>query len=132
MALLFPNGGEDIALAAIVNKTAPQNLVLRLYQNNITPSETDTASTYTDATFTGYVAITLTGASWTVTPGVNVAYPQQTFTSSAAQATQNIYGYYLTQVSSGLLVYAERFSDAPTPITNNNDQILVTPTINAD
>lgn len=132
MALLFPNGGEDIALAALVNKTAPQNLVLRLYQNNITPGETDTAGTYTEATFTGYSAITLTGATWTSTPGVNISYPQQTFTSSANQATQNIYGYYLTQVSSGLLVYAERFSDAPNPITNNNDQILVTPTISAD
>jgi hypothetical protein len=132
MALVFPNGGEDIALAALVNKTAPQNLVLRLYQNNVTPSETDTVGAYTEATFTGYGPITLTGATWVTTAGVNVAYPEQTFTSTTSQATQNIYGYYLTQVSSGLLVYAERFSDAPNPVTNNNDQILVTPTISAD
>jgi hypothetical protein len=131
MALVFPDQGENISLEAIVNKTAPQNLVLRLYQNNITPGESDTEATYTEATFTGYVAVTLTGSSWGTAAGGTISYAQQTFTSTALQATQNIYGYYLTQVTSGKLVYSERFSDAPYPITNNNDQIKVTPTITA-
>ena len=62
MPLNFPDVGENIALEAIVNKTAPQNLVVRLFRNNITPSDTDVAGTYTEAVFPGYAAITLTGA----------------------------------------------------------------------
>lgn len=131
MPLVFPDVGENLALEMITNKTAPQNLVLRLYQSNTTPAEADTAATYTEATFTGYAAITLTGASWGAASAGSISYAQQTFTSSATQTTQNIYGYYLTQVTSGTLVYAERFSDAPNAITNNGDNIKITPTITA-
>jgi len=137
MALLVPDTGEVIALQYLVNKVAtPENLVLKLFQNNITPAEGDVAATYTVATFTGYSNITLTGASWTVTAGATgpstASYAQQTFTSSANQATQQVYGYYLIRVSSLDLVYAERFSDGPYPITNNGDAIKITPTITCD
>ena len=128
MALVLPNTGEGIFLKAAVNHTAGQNLVLRLFKSNTTPAETDTAGTYTEATFTGYSSVTLTGASWSITEGAPsyAQYAQQTFSSSANQATENQYGYYLTQLSSGILAWAERFSDAPWPITNNGDQAKVT------
>lgn len=134
MTLLVPNDGEDMMLQHIINKTAPENLSLRLYKSNTTPSETDTAVTYTVADFTGYANITLTGASWTVTPGAptEASYAQQTFSSTAAQATQQVYGYYVVQVTSGKLMWAERFTDGPYPIANNGDQIKVTPKITLD
>jgi len=134
LALLVTNEGEVIALKALLNHTAGQNLVLRLFKSNTTPAEADTAGTYTEADFTGYTNVTLTGSSWVVTPGApsSAAYAQQTFTSSADQAAQSVYGYYLTQVSSGTLVYAERFTGAPFTIQNNGDNIKVTPTITAD
>lgn len=132
MALLVPNAGEEDALNYYVNKTAPQNLVLRLYTNNITPGETDTAATYTEASGNGYAALTLTGASWTVTPGApsSAAYTQQTFTFTGALG--NVYGYFLTRVTSGIIAYSERFSDGPYNIANNGDQIKITPTITID
>src|SRR5262245_767667 len=131
MALLVPNQGEGIALEAFIGKTPGQNLVLRLYQSVTTPVETDTEANYTEANFTGYGAITLTAANWVLTTGVNsrVDYPQQTFTSSATQSTQLVQGYYFTQAISGKLVWAEKFSDGPYPITNLNDAIKITPTI---
>lgn len=132
MPLNVPDVGENIALEALVNKTAPQNLVLKLFTSNTTPADTDTAATYTEATFTGYAAITLTGSSWGAASGGSISYAQQTFTSTAAQATQNVYGYYMVQATSGLLVYSERFSDGPYGITNNGDNIKITPTITAN
>lgn len=69
MALVFPNVGEGIALKALVNHTPPQNLSLRLFSNNITPAETDTAATFTEATGGGYAPKALAGASWVVTEG---------------------------------------------------------------
>lgn len=132
MALNFPDTGENLALEMIVNKTAPQNLVLKLYKNNITPSDTDTAGTYTEAVFSGYAAITLTGATWSAASAGSIAYSaQQTFTCNAV-ATDDIYGYYVVQLSSGTLVYSERDGAAPLAIRNNGDQIKITPTISAN
>ena len=130
MELLVPNTGENLVVGMIVNKTAPENLVLKLFKSNTTPAEGDTAATYTEADFTGYSSATLTGASWTVTADT-AAYAQQSFTSSATQTLQNVYGYYLVQATSGVLIWAERFSDAPYAISNNGDVIRVTPTITA-
>lgn len=135
MALLVPNTGEVIALQYLTNKVAtPENLVLCLFKSNTTPGETDTTGTYTEADFTGYSNITLTGASWTVASGApsSASYAQQTFTSSAGSQNQNVYGYYLKRASSGDLVYSERFSDGPYNIANNGDAIKITPAITCD
>lgn len=134
MALLVVDGGESLALQYLVNKAAPQDLVLCLFQSNTTPAETDVIGTYTEATFTGYANITLAGASWTITgtAPTSAGYAQQSFTSSAGSQSQNIYGYYLKRVTGGELVYAERFSNGPYLIQNNGDVIKVTPTITAD
>lgn len=134
MALLVPNGGEVIALNYLVNKATPENLVLCLFKSNTTPAEGDVIGTYTEADFTGYANKTLAGASWTVTGGApsTASFALQTFSSTASQTLQNIYGYFLKRVSTGDLVYAERFSDGPYPVTNNGDTINVTPNISGD
>lgn len=131
MTLVLVDQGESIALEALVGKTAGQNLILKLFKSNTTPGETDTEGTYTEADFTGYSAITLTAANWSVT-GTNptsIGYAQQTFTSSAGSQSQSVYGYYFVQATSGKLVWAERFSDGPYSIVNNGDTIKVTPAI---
>jgi len=130
MAINVPDVGENLALEMIVNKTAPQNLVLKLYSNNITPSDTDTAATYTESTFTGYAAITLTGASWGAASGGSIAYAQQTFTCSGA-GSENCYGYFVIQTSSGTLLYSERGTGVPFVITTIGDNVKITPTITA-
>lgn len=63
MALLVPNNGEGDMLSFIVNKSTPENLVLRLFTNNITPAETDTAATYTEASGSAVVSKTIVTAS---------------------------------------------------------------------
>lgn len=133
MALVVPNGAEVVLLSYFVGKIAStEGLTLRLFTNNVTPGETDTAATFTEASGNGYAAIPLTGASWTVTPGAptSAAYAQQTFTFSGALG--NVYGYYLTRTTTGDIAWAERFSDGPYNIQNNGDQIKVTPTITGD
>ena len=133
MALLVPNTGEVIALSYLVNKTASENLVYRLFTNNITPSETDTAATYTEATGGGYASATLAGSSWTVTGGApsSATYAQQTYTFTGALTTNpDIRGYYVTRATTGDLVLAETFT-VFTP-TTNGDNIKLTPTITAD
>lgn len=131
MTLVVPNAGEVVALKAFLNHTASESPKLKLFKSNTTPAETDTAGTYTEADFTGYAAVTLTGSSWTVTGGAPTSgsYAQQTFTSSADQATQSIYGYFVVMATAGTLMWAERFALAPYSIANNGDNIQVTPQI---
>ena len=133
MALNVPDVGENIALEAFVNKTAPQNQNLRLFASNTTPADTDTAGTYTEATFAGYAAIGLTGANWNNAASGSISYnAQQTFTRSSSGAAENIYGYYLTQSVSGTLMWSERDASAPFAVTNAGDNVKVTPTITAN
>lgn len=130
MALLFPTVGDNLALEAITNKTAPEDLVLKLYTNNITPAKDDEASSYLEASGFGYAGIVLPGASWGAAAFGSIAAPQQIFTFTGALG--NVYGYFIVQQSSGILVYAERFSNGPYPIMTSGDKIEITPTIQAN
>jgi hypothetical protein len=130
MTLLVATVGANLALEHIVNKTAPENLILKLFISNTTPSNTDTAATYTEATFPGYTAITLTGASWGSAASRSIAYAQQTWTCTGV-ATDNVYGYYLVGASSGTLYWAERDPSAPFALRVAGDAVKVTPTITA-
>ena len=131
MPLNVPDVGENKILEMMVNKTAPENLVLRLFQSNTTPSDTDTAATYTESNFTGYASITLTGATWSAASAGSIAYSaQQTFTCSGA-ASQSVYGYYITQLTSTVLIWSERDALAPFAIANSGDAVKITPTITA-
>jgi hypothetical protein len=129
MTLRVPNVGEVKMLENVLNKTAPENQILKLFKSNTTPADTDTHATYTEADFTGYTNKTMTGTSWTVTSGdpAQGEYAQQTFTSTAGSQSQSVYGYYVTQASSGVLMWAERFTDGPYTIVNNGDEIRITP-----
>jgi hypothetical protein len=133
MSLIVPNNGEGDALQYFVNKAAPQDLVLCLYTNNITPAETDVTATYTEAAGNGYANVSLTGASWGApaegAPS-SIAYAQQVFTFTGNLG--NVYGYFLKRTTSGRIAVAERFSDGPYNIVNNGDQIKITPSITAD
>ena len=130
MTLLVPTVGANVALENIVNKTAPENLILKLFISNTTPSNTDTAATYTEATFPGYAAITLAGGSWGAASARSIAYAQQTFTCTGT-ATDNVYGYYLVGATSGILKWAERDAAAPFAVRNAGDAVKITPTITA-
>jgi hypothetical protein len=135
MAGIVMNKAEERALAFLVGKSGytVRLLNLRLFQNNITPTEADVVGAYTEATFTGYAAAAMASGDWTIsgtTPTTAVG-AQKTFVSSANQAPQNIYGWYMTTVTDNELTHAFRFTDAPRVITNLGDQILVIARITA-
>ena len=127
MSIVVPDASMQCMLEMVVNKRRSENLILRLYTNNKTPTRADTTAQYTEATFQGYVPVVLVGAQWAIAPGMPTAaaYTGQRFVSTAGQSAQSCYGYYVTQVSSGMLVWAERFSavDAPFVMENNGDVI---------
>lgn len=133
MSIVLSDAGAIQILTKYFKNIAPtngNNYTLKLFtNNNITPVDSDTASTYTEADGGGYAAKTLTAASFTISTSAGIAqaaYAQQTFTfTGALTANATIYGYYVVD-DDGALIYAEKASSSFTP-TNNGDQYLITP-----
>lgn len=125
MSLLVPNEGEAQMLAVILGKTAPETLRLKLYSNNKTPAETDTAASYTEVTGFGYSAIDFAPADFTIVEGApSIATPTaKTFTFTGAAGL--VYGYYVVGVTSNKVYWCERF-DNTFNAQNFGDHIVVT------
>lgn len=130
MPLLIPNPSEVSLLQFALGFSTPGNQLLKLFTNNVTPGDSDVAATYTEMTTLGYAAKSLSKANWTVASsgGVGTAVqPVQTWTFTAGTPV-TVYGYFVTDSTTGLLLWVETFSTAKV-IQNNGDQIIITPTI---
>lgn len=106
---------------------------LRLFTNDVTSGLSDaqidalTEADMTEASFTGYSAKPLTGGSWTVADRV-ASYAKRGFVSSANQAPQTVYGYYVTRDSDGIMLMLEYFTAAQS-VSGSGQVISVTPRI---
>lgn len=130
MALLVPTVGEDKLLEFALGKSTPGDQTLKLYVNNYTPVDGSVAGSFTEMSTHGYAAKTLTKASWTVAQAGGVAtgtYAAQTWTFTAA-AVVTVYGYYIVDSTTGILLWAELFNSGKA-IQYAGDQIVITPTI---
>ena len=132
MALVVPNAAEVIALKIWVGFGAVANpWTLKLYSNNVTPAASDTAATYTVVAGAGYANKSLVAANWTFTSDApsSMSYAAQSFVfTGATDAPGTIYGYYIIDNNSTIVV-AERLSSAPFTPAVNGDSVTVTPRI---
>jgi len=132
MTLTVVNAAEPDFLELIL----AVNYTLHLYKTDVTSGLTAaqkdalTVSDFTEATFTGYSSAALTGGAWTTAAGdpATGVYAVRTFTSSADQAAQTIYGYYVTRTSGGALRWFERFT-APVILEFNGEFLTLVPRI---
>jgi hypothetical protein len=127
MALTAPNQGENLLLQYIVNKLQPDDVVLRLFVNNVTIGESTVAADLTEASDPAYDSIVLTGASWTITQvgGDTVAtYSSQTFNFDGEAS---VYGYYVTDQANGHILWGERFPASPFNLPSSGGTITITP-----
>lgn len=131
MALLVQNSGENLLLQwAIKDTSTPENLTLKLYSNNVTPAADDVAGDYTEATFTGYAAETLSRASWGSVATNGSGKAEISYGSALswdATSAQDIYGYFVVGATSGTLVYSEKFATARA--LDNGSNLTFTPKI---
>ena len=128
--MLIPQQAEADSLRYYVNKTRPEDLVLRLYSNDVTPTEEDTSATFTEGNHGGYAPKPLKGSNWSEpvqgSPSF-ITYPEQTFNFTGPSG--RYYGYYMTRAISGKLAGAGRFEDGPYTIQSASHSVKVTPTI---
>ncbi len=93
---------------------AAGDLRIRLFKNNVTPTDASILANFTAATFTGYADITLTNGSWVTTAGApsTATYAVQTFTCSTAGTAETIYGYVIFRNGVSKVWFVERFPAA--------------------
>lgn len=128
MALVVSNAGELLLLSNCLNSTTtPENLTLKLYKTDVTPTATSVAADFTVCDFTGYSDLTLTRGSWTspstVSGNAETSYTATTFTNSGA--SQTVYGYYVVGATSGTLYWAEKFATSRT--LNTSEALTLSP-----
>ena len=118
-------------LQYIVNIATPDERVLHLYKNDVTPTDSTVIGGLTQADQAGYAAITLYGVTWTVSQSLGVTtaiYSERTFTFTTSAT---IYGYYVTTTTNALL-WVERFSGAPFQLPDGGGEIAITAKITLD
>lgn len=135
MPLLVPNPSEGTLLSFALGVAVPGNQYLKLFTNNVTQSDSDVLAQYTEMATQGYVQKQLTKTSWTVTPAsaataspATGVYAQQTWTFDGTGGATTVYGYMIVDVTTGLLLWAEKFATSKI-VQYNGDQILLTPQI---
>jgi hypothetical protein len=99
------------------------SLTALLFTNNHTPGEGDTLADYTEATFTGYAQIALSGASAT---GARVTWSGLTWTYTGLGTGQTIYGVCVFN-GSGTLIWAKKFA-SPVTVSAGAPNVNYTPT----
>ncbi len=136
MSLLVPDVGEVKLLAGMLYGGALENRTLKLYKTNVTPAESDTAASYTEADFTGYAATTLTSSqaagTWAV-PTTAAGITSSAYgTNSVFSPTsaQTVYGYYIVGATSTVLLWAELFSSSKNLVSG--DTLTITPKMQLD
>lgn len=130
--LILPSNSEKTMLEFALGVLVPGNQQLKLFVNDYTPVDGSVAANFTEMSTHGYAQKVLTKTNWVVSAGADgspasAAYATQTWTFTAA-AVQNVYGYFILDATTGLLLWAERFASAK-PIENTGDQIIITPKI---
>lgn len=132
MTLIAPKAGEILLLRYIVNlaRDNTDHNVLHLYDNDVTPSETSTAASFTEPSLAiGYAAITLVGSLWTIQQVGDVTtavFSEQTFTFTTGA---EVFGYFVTDTS-GSILWAERLlADGSFELPAGGGTVAITPAL---
>jgi len=129
MTLIVPLSGEEKILKYMLNNESSLDQVIHLYQNDISLSQTTVVGNFVELTASGYLPVTLSGGSWSFSPGAQAStasYTEQTFTFTTSATA---YGYYVTTTSNDLL-WAERFTNAPFVLPGSGGQVAIALNIN--
>lgn len=116
----------------IINSVLALPHTLRLYSNNKTPANADTAAAYTEVVGGNYVNTPLIFANWNITAGTPTVASYNTIKqwifNGPTGGPNTIYGYYVTRDSDGLLRWAERFPAAVVPFGPvNGSKVVILP-----
>lgn len=123
MANNFSDLGIIDVLSALVNR--PPGYTLRLFTNNYTPVTTSVVGNFTEATFTSYAAVALSGWTAAAVTAHVASTTANPITFTASGAYQSIYGWYVTD-GAGDYVCGGRDAAAPVVMSATVNSYQVT------
>jgi hypothetical protein len=102
---------------------------VHLYKTAVIPTVESVLGDFTEADYTGYAAQTV--ASWgnpfqDIDGKVKMVGPTQQYQPTATTVTNTIYGYYVTNAGSTVLIYAKQL-DQPIALVTTITALLLTP-----
>lgn len=102
-------------------------LVVKLFSNNHVPTPGDVIGDYTEATFTGYAAVTVARSGYGA-PSLDGDEAVITATSPPTYSCtggggQTCYGWYAVGATSGVLIAAQRFDSARAIIAGSSESL---------
>lgn len=111
MSFILSNEGEVRLIETAFNKSTQEDLKLKLFTNDVTPSDSSTVASFTEATESGYSEATLTGSDWAASTSAGVTTATYNG-SSGVDFTFNeavtVFGYFITSNDGTVLIGAER------------------------
>lgn len=119
-------------LEVIVGLDLQENMLLKLFTNDLTITDATVAGDFAEMTGQGYAAKTLSMSSWgaptwdAVNKQASSAYAEQVWNFNGEGGLVNVRGWYLVMATTGTLLLACKFG-APKPIQNAGETIKVTP-----
>ena len=131
MPLVVPDSGELRLLDTLLKLALSQdeNQILKLYQNNVTPTQDSVPASFTEANFTGYAARTLLRSGWnnavTVSNKAESSFGSTPQSWTCGTTGNTINGYWVEGSTSGKCLWAERFSTSR--VLASGDVLNITP-----
>jgi len=131
MPLVVPDAGELRMLDTLLKLalSTNENQILKLYQNNVTPTQASVPASFTEANFTGYAARTLLRSGWnnavTVSNKAESSYGSTPQSWTCGTTGNTIYGYWVEGSTSSKCLWAERFSTSR--VLASGDVLNITP-----
>ena len=128
MSQHIPDSGCRFLLDLITDGLGSAPLV-HLFRADHTPAAGDTPESYVEADYSGYAPQALT--TWTAAQtvgGVTTAIGDQlTFTVGPGGVGNDVYGYYVTDATDTVLLWAERDPAAPVEMQTEGQEYILTP-----
>lgn len=117
MDMIIPNEGKLLLIAlCFAAGASTEDFVVDLYQNNYTPVDSSTGSSFTVSSFTGYAQVAVArstfGTATIVSNVANITSSVSPAYACSAGGGQLAYGWYVRGASSGKVYAAAAFSVA--------------------
>lgn len=121
----------DVGLVPWLLRMAVGDLLYHLFVNNVTPNRETVLADLTEASWSGYAAIGVPAADWTLSAVIahvgTIQTPPIVF-DNASGSNQSAYGYYVTDALGLELLAIGRFDGAPLTKPTGSAFVL-TPTL---
>ncbi len=129
MPLLAPFVGERKLLGYLLNVAAPSDVVYHLYSNIHTPVGADVLGSYTECVDGLYAPTVIPHAAWTIATAAGVTAATAPLISYPFGGAQTIDGYFVTDTTNTLLLWAEEFAGGPVHFAAGGGVMQLIPTV---